>query len=63
MELVTEWLQKHGLLKYISKVTCEKPRAKYYIDDKGIHFTSWDQTLIAMGEKPDPSTQLGDMCF
>jgi len=63
MELVKEWLEKYDMMKYISEITCEKPRAQYYIDDKGIHFTSWDQTLIAMGEKPDPRTQLGDMKF
>ena len=53
MQLVSHWLQKHNLLKYISKITCEKPRAKYYIDDKGVHFTSWDQTLTVLGEKSE----------
>jgi len=58
MELVTQWLQKHDLLKYISKVTCEKPRARYYIDDKAIEFLTWNQTLVKLGEIPDPSTKL-----
>ena len=45
MQLVSEWLEKHNLKKYVSEITCEKPRAKYYIDDKAIEFTSWDTTL------------------
>tara|TARA_R110002020_G_scaffold265980_3_gene480821 strand:+ start:3140 stop:4147 length:1008 start_codon:yes stop_codon:yes gene_type:complete len=37
-ELVCEWLKKHGVMKYIQEVTHEKPRAKYYIDDKALEF-------------------------
>lgn len=44
-ELVTEWLEKHGLLQYISEITSEKPRALTYIDDKAIRFTDWDNVL------------------
>lgn len=44
-DLVEEWLQKHGLLKFISEVTSEKPRAFLYIDDKGYRFENWDNTL------------------
>ena len=43
--LVWEWLRKHDLVQYISEVTHEKPWALYYIDDKAIKFTSWDQVL------------------
>ena len=45
MQLVKEWLEKHDLKKYISEITCEKPRAKYYIDDKAVEFNSWETTL------------------
>jgi hypothetical protein len=44
-ELIWEWLIKYDLAKYISYVTHEKPRAKFYIDDKGIKFESWEQVL------------------
>ena len=45
-ELIDAWLSKHILLHYISEITCEKPRASYYIDDKAIHFTNWDNCLL-----------------
>jgi phosphoheptose isomerase len=41
VQLVWEWLEKHGLDKYISKVTAEKPRAVAYIDDKAFRFENW----------------------
>ena len=41
-QLVWEWLKQHGLDKYISKVTAEKPRAVAYIDDKAFRFSNWD---------------------
>jgi len=44
-ELIWEWLHKHDLAKYISDITGQKPRAKYYIDDKAIKFETWEQTL------------------
>lgn len=37
-ELVWEWLKKHNLNQYVSKVTAEKPRALCYIDDKSVKF-------------------------
>ena len=45
LELVQEWLIKHNLNQFISEITCEKPRACYYIDDKAIEFKSWETTL------------------
>ena len=57
IELVEEWLEKYDLMKYISQITCEKPRAQFYIDDKAVEFTSWDQTLIKLGEKPYSEAQ------
>jgi 5'(3')-deoxyribonucleotidase len=50
-ELVTEWLTKYGVMKHISLVTSEKPRAQIYIDDKGYHFTNWADTIISIGER------------
>ena len=46
IELVEEWFEKHDVLQYIDYVTWEKPRAEYYIDDKGLHFNNnWDEIL------------------
>jgi len=45
MELVEDWLKDHGLYDYVSEITCEKPRAKFYIDDKAIRFTNWTDCL------------------
>jgi len=45
IELIWEWLEKWELDKFISEVTYEKPNAKYYIDDKGIRFNTWNDTL------------------
>lgn len=45
IELVWEWLKKHDMSKFVSKVTSEKPRAIAYIDDKCIKFSNWDQTF------------------
>jgi hypothetical protein len=44
-ELIEAWLSKHDLLHYISEITCEKPRATIYIDDKGYKFNNWGSTL------------------
>lgn len=44
-ELIWEWLDKYGISQYVKEVTSEKPRAKYYIDDNGIRFTNWNDTL------------------
>lgn len=42
-QLVWEWLEKHDMDKFVTKVTAEKPRAVQYIDDKGYHFTTWEK--------------------
>lgn len=44
-QMIWEWLKKHDLNQYVSKVTAEKPRAVAYIDDKGIRFDNWDNVL------------------
>lgn len=50
-ELVWEWLQKHDMAKFVSKVTAEKPRAVCYIDDKAIEFDNWDNCLESLQKK------------
>lgn len=42
-ELVWDWLKKYDMDKYIKEVTSEKPRALYYIDDRGIRFENWNK--------------------
>ena len=44
-ELVWEWLNKHDMAQFVSKVTAEKPRARCYIDDKAIRFRDWPSTF------------------
>ena len=44
-QLIWEWLCKYNLDQYIESVTHEKPRALFYIDDKGIKFESWKQVM------------------
>ena len=45
VELVKEWLEKYGLIDFVSEITSEKPRAKIYIDDNGYRFESWEKAL------------------
>ncbi len=46
VELVTEWLKKYDLFQYVTDVTHEKPRAKFYIDDKAVYFNNnWNDIL------------------
>lgn len=47
-QLVWEWLEEHNMSKFVSKVTSEKPRAKVYIDDKGVTFRDWHDTLALL---------------
>ena len=51
LELVTDWLEKYEILDCVDEITCEKPRAQLYIDDKGYHFQSWESTLAYFREK------------
>ncbi|KKM73250.1 hypothetical protein LCGC14_1412380 [marine sediment metagenome] len=50
IELIEEWLRHYDLDSYIQDVTCVKPRAVAYIDDKGFRFHSWKQVLSEMKE-------------
>ena len=49
-ELIWEWLRKYEIDNFIKEITCEKPRAICYIDDKGIRFESWKKTLEKFNE-------------
>jgi hypothetical protein len=49
-ELIWEWLAEHKIDSYIKEITCEKPRAIVYIDDRGIRFESWEQTIKQFNE-------------
>tara|TARA_Y100000034_G_scaffold92333_1_gene111555 strand:- start:4058 stop:4447 length:390 start_codon:yes stop_codon:yes gene_type:complete len=48
IELIKEWLDKYDMLKYISDITVEKPRALLYVDDKAVEFKNWDNCLDAI---------------
>jgi len=49
-QLVWDWLVKYKLDSYIKEVTSEKPRAICYIDNRGVRFESWEQTLNFLDE-------------
>ena len=44
-ELVWGWLKDYNIDEYIKDVTYNKPNALFYIDDKAIRFSDWDQCL------------------
>ena len=50
VELVWEWLRKHGFSNYVVEVTSEKPRAFCYIDDRAVRFENWLDTLKFLKE-------------
>ena len=45
VELVQEWCDEYGYSKYITEITCEKPRAILYLDDKAYRFENWNDTI------------------
>jgi len=45
IQLIWEWLEKHNMSQFVSKVTAEKPRAVCYIDDKAYRFKKWESCL------------------
>ena len=47
-ELVDKWLIKHNVRQYIDEITCEKPRAEVYIDDKAVRFQNWNHCLVEL---------------
>jgi hypothetical protein len=50
-ELIWKWLDKYDLSQYINDIVYGKPNAKYYIDNKGIRFTDWNQTIEEVYEQ------------
>jgi phosphoheptose isomerase len=49
-QLVWDWLEENNMSQFVSKVTAEKPRARFYIDDKAIRFTDWDSAFKMIEE-------------
>ena len=49
-ELIWEWLEQWNMKQYISDVVVNKPNALIYIDDKGLKFESWRQTMRQINE-------------
>ena len=45
IELIWEWLDKHEVKDNIKDVTCIKPNAITYIDDKAVKFINWNDML------------------
>ncbi len=45
VELIWDWLKKYDIDKYIKDIVYTKPNAVAYVDDKGIRFENWDDTL------------------
>jgi hydroxymethylpyrimidine pyrophosphatase-like HAD family hydrolase len=45
---IREYMDKHQLP--YDNVVCGKMFAKYYIDDRGLRFTSWDQTMRELSQ-------------
>jgi len=50
IELIWEWLEKHDMAQFVNKVTAEKPRARFYIDDKAVRFTDWKSAFDMIEE-------------
>ena len=50
IELIWEWLEKYDMAQFVNKVTAEKPRARFYIDDKAIRFTDCESTFKKIEE-------------
>ena len=53
---IKEWLDSHEI-PYDSILNVEKPLAKFYIDNRGIHFTNWADVLKQV-EKSDKTASL-----
>lgn len=53
LDRVLGWLKEHGFREgvHFDEVTHVKPPAVAYIDDRGLHFTSWDQALEELRER------------
>ena len=45
LEAIQRWLEQHHLDKFFSGITHEKINALAYIDDRGVRFENWANTL------------------
>ena len=45
IELVADWLERHGVRDCVAEITAEKPRAFLYIDDNAYRFNNWADTM------------------
>tara|TARA_R110000744_G_scaffold202200_1_gene321183 strand:+ start:3322 stop:3705 length:384 start_codon:yes stop_codon:yes gene_type:complete len=49
-ELIWEWLEQWDMKQFVSDVVINKPNALIYVDDKGLKFESWNQTIKQINE-------------
>jgi hypothetical protein len=50
---IRDWLDKHGFPSEFIHITCEKPHAEWYLDDRGIRFDgNFDLVRIKMEHQP-----------
>jgi hypothetical protein len=45
LDAVRAWLRKHRLDQFFADVTNRKPVAAWYLDDRGMLFTTWEHAL------------------
>ena len=50
------YCSKSDMAQFVSKVTAEKPRAVFYIDDKGIKFNNWEEVMRHFNESSDSNS-------
>ena len=44
-ELIRKWLEKYKISYAVEEIVHIKPNALAYVDDKGIRFENWSNTL------------------
>lgn len=49
VDRIWQWLEEHDLARFIDQITSVKPQAIFYIDDRAIRFTAWDEALELLG--------------
>jgi hypothetical protein len=52
------WLDKHGFTPYINSITHEKAIASIYIDDRGLRFNDWPNTMDTLTDMDFVSNQM-----
>jgi hypothetical protein len=50
-KLITDWLAKYGFEKgkHYDQITGSKPMAQLYLDDRGMKFLNWNESLKEIG--------------